>query len=50
MVEGDVWRVYIPAHLGYGSSKQTDIPAYSALIFDMNLVGFYPIGTPVPDL
>ena len=50
MVEGDVWRVYIPAHLGYGSSKQTDIPAYSALIFDMNLVGFYPIGTPVPNL
>ena len=50
MVEGDIWRVYIPAHLGYGSSKQTDIPAYSALIFDMNLVGFYPIGTPVPNL
>lgn len=50
MTTGDLWRVYIPADLAYGSSKQTDIPAYSALIFDMNLVGFYPIGTPVPDL
>jgi FKBP-type peptidyl-prolyl cis-trans isomerase FklB len=50
MVKGDIWRVYIPADLAYGSSKQTDIPANSALIFDMNLVGFYPIGTPVPDL
>ncbi len=50
MKNGDIWRVYIPAELGYGSSKQTDIPAYSALIFDMNLVSFHPIGTPVPDL
>ena len=50
MTKGDIWRVYIPANLAYESSKQTDIPAYSALIFDMNLVGFYPIGTPVPDL
>lgn len=38
MVTGDVWRVYIPADLGYGSKKQTEIPAYSALIFDINLV------------
>lgn len=50
MTKGDIWRVYIPANLAYKSSKQTDIPAYSALIFDMNLVGFYPIGTSVPDL
>lgn len=38
MVTGDTWRVYIPASLGYGSKKQTDIPAHSALIFDINLV------------
>ena len=50
MTTGDLWRVYIPADLAYGSSKQTDIPAYSTLIFDMNLVGFYPIGTPVPNI
>ena len=37
---GDVWRIYVPASLGYGSSDRTNsgIPAYSALIFDMNLV------------
>ncbi len=40
MVKGDIWRVYIPANLGYGSSDKTDIPAYSALIFDINLVDF----------
>lgn len=48
MKAGDIWRVYIPAELGYGSREQTDIPAYSALIFDMNLVNLYHIGTPVP--
>ena len=38
---GDVWRIYVPNTLGYGSSEQkksSGIPAYSALIFDMNLV------------
>ena len=38
MTEGDVWRVYIPAKLGYGSTEQTNIPAHSTLIFDINLV------------
>ena len=37
MTEGDNWRVYIPATLGYGSKEQTSIPAYSTLIFDINL-------------
>lgn len=50
MTKGDIWRVYIPAHLAYGSSKQTDIPAHSALIFDMNLVTFSHIGTIAPKL
>ena len=40
MVKGDIWRVYIPASLGYGSSNKTDIPAHSTLIFDINLVDF----------
>lgn len=37
---GDVWRIYVPAALGYGSADRTSsgIPPYSALIFDMNLV------------
>ena len=50
MTKGDIWRVYIPAKLGYDSSKQTDIPAYSTLIFDMNLVNFSHIGTPSPSM
>lgn len=49
MVIGDRWMVYIPADLGYGNSSTSYIPAYSALIFDINLVGIYPIGEPVPE-
>ena len=40
MVVGDTWRVYIPADLGYGAKVSAGIPAYSALIFDINLVSF----------
>ena len=40
MVRGDVWEVYIPATLGYGSSSTTLIPAGSALIYTINLVDF----------
>lgn len=38
---GDIWRVYIPASLAYGSSDRSSsgIPPYSTLIFDINLVG-----------
>ena len=38
MVEGDNWRIYIPSNLGYGVRDNGDIPAYSTLIFDVNLV------------
>ena len=38
MVEGDNWRIYIPYNLGYGAKDQSDIPAYSTLVFDVNLV------------
>ena len=38
MHEGDKWEVYIPAKWGYGSMKMDDIPAYSTLIFEMQLV------------
>lgn len=30
--------VYIPAKWGYGAMKMDDIPAYSTLIFEMQLV------------
>ncbi len=47
---GDVWRVYVPAALGYEDrTGVSGVPQYSTLIFDLNLVDFYPIGTPVPD-
>ena len=39
MVKGDRWIVYIPAKLGYNTTEKDNIPAYSTLIFDMNLAG-----------
>ena len=38
MVEGDRWEVYIPYQLAYGTFGQSEIPGYSALVFDMQLV------------
>ena len=44
MKRGDVWEIYIPSELGYGSSayvtSTTTIPAGSVLIFTVNLVDF----------
>ncbi|MDD4923114.1 MAG: FKBP-type peptidyl-prolyl cis-trans isomerase [Bacteroidales bacterium] len=37
MTVGEKWRVFIPYYQGYGSTAQTDIPAYSTLIFDIYL-------------
>lgn len=42
MVDGDRWKIYIPYQLGYGEKASTGIPAYSTLIFDINLVSFCP--------
>lgn len=36
---GDKWEVWIPASLAYGSTAQGSIPAYSTLIFELELVG-----------
>lgn len=44
MHEGDRWTVYIPYQLGYGSTEQSAIPAYSTLIFDLTLAKIYPTG------
>jgi FKBP-type peptidyl-prolyl cis-trans isomerase FklB len=48
---GDNWIVYIPYQLGYGSVEQNNgvIPAYSVLIFDLHLRGYYRAGTTMPD-
>lgn len=36
---GDKWELYIPADMGYGKLSQPDIPAFSTLIFQIELVG-----------
>ena len=38
MHEGDKYRIWIPAKWAYGSLKQPDIPAWSTLEFDLELV------------
>lgn len=37
MKEGQHVELYIPASLGYGSVASGEIPAYSALVFDVRL-------------
>lgn len=46
---GDVWWVYMPSDLGYGSSSSGSIPAYSTLTFLINLVDYYLSGSGIPD-
>ena len=41
MHKGDRWRVTIPHQLGYGSTEQSAIPAYSTLIFDIRMADFW---------
>jgi FKBP-type peptidyl-prolyl cis-trans isomerase FklB len=41
MHRGDRWRIYIPYQLGYGSGARTGIPAYSTLIFELQLEDFW---------
>lgn len=41
MVEGDRWRIYVPAKLAYGEKMAGTIPAHSCLIFDMEIVTLY---------
>ncbi len=45
---GDMWRVYMPQELAYGSSATKSIPAYSTLSFVMQLKGYSRAGTPLP--
>ena len=43
MKVGDQWELYIPYQLGYGKDGYRDIPGYSTLIFNVNLVGISPL-------
>lgn len=38
MEVGDLWRIFIPAQVGYGSMGMSGIPKHSTLIFDIELV------------
>lgn len=46
---GDNCWVYMPQQLAYGSSANGTIPAYSSLMFHLNLAGIYPPGSSIPD-
>lgn len=39
MPVGSKWQLYIPQELGYGERQAGNIPPYSTLIFDVELVG-----------
>lgn len=39
MKVGDKWEIYIPAELGYGKISQPGIPAWSTLVFEIELLG-----------
>ena len=49
MVKGDDWLVYIPENLAYGEKASDAIPAYSTLVFRLNLVEVYESGSGMPN-
>lgn len=38
MVEGDKYEIWIPQELGYGANDTENIPAYSTLVFEIEVV------------
>lgn len=44
---GDRWRIYVPADLGYSVVDHGSIPAYSTLIFEVQLLAFFRSGASV---
>lgn len=47
---GDRWRVYVPYKLAYGTTDYNGIPAYSNIIWDIKLLGYYHPGGEQPYL
>ena len=41
MHRGDKWRIIVPYQLGYGTTARTSIPAYSTLVFEIELIDFW---------
>ena len=47
MTEGDKWRLYVPYDLAYGpEGDPPEIPAYSTLLFDVELLKVKGQGKP----
>lgn len=46
---GDIWWIYMPYELAYGSTDNGTIPAFSLLKYYVNLVDYYSPGSGVPD-
>lgn len=49
MTPGDDWLVYIPQNQAYGAKASEAIPPYSTLLFRLNLIDVYRMGTTVPE-
>lgn len=45
---GDMWRIYVPYTLAYDSEEHTGVPAYSTLVFDVELVQYSHKGSALP--
>lgn len=45
---GDVWEVYVPWTLGYGTSGNSSIPGYSVLKFRIQLIAYARAGSSLP--
>lgn len=45
---GDVWEVYIPWTLGYGTEGSSSIPGYSVLRFRIQLIAYARAGASLP--
>ena len=46
---GDVWEVYIPWTLGYGTTATSSIPGYSVLRFRIQLIAYARAGSKLPN-
>lgn len=45
---GDMWQVFIPYKLGYDSSSSGSVPAYSTLVFTVELLQYARAGNRLP--